>query len=202
LRGPSPTNCWWKHHNWHRFVRDWWLSSFWNSSISIDDKCWHSRSRSIRSISGICWNIWPRILSSITTDCWYIRSSSRATGKSTVYFPGQWRSRNWPSYVNRRSFDHSKANAQIARWRPKSYVNWAGSSPVSHKSCSETRVQQFKKAKKPPASEDPNEACAHCVASKILCVLVGKNGPVVVPLPVSERSPGATPTSGEYYVKE
>jgi hypothetical protein len=83
-----------------------------------------------------------------------------------------------------------KMNAQIARWTAKSHVNWSGSSTVSHKRCSETRVQQFKKSKNPPASENPNEACANCVANKILCVLVGENGPVVMPLPVSERSPG------------
>jgi hypothetical protein len=97
-----------------------------------------------------------------------------------------------------------KMNAQIARWDVNSHVNWAGSSPVSHKRCSETRVQQFRKAKNPPAWENPNEACAHCVANKILCVLVVGQlglGPVVVPLPVSERSPGATPTNGGYYVK-
>jgi hypothetical protein len=94
-----------------------------------------------------------------------------------------------------------RMNSQITRWEGNSHVNWAGPSAVSHKRCSETRVQQFRKTKNPPASENPNEACANCVANKMICVLVGGNGPVVVPLPVSERSPGATPTSGDYYVK-
>ena len=97
---------------------------------------------------------------------------------------------------------HRRLNAQIGRWDANSHVNWAGSSPVSHKRCSETRIQQFRKTRNPSASENTTEACAHCVANNILCVLVvGQMAPAVVALPVSGRSPGATPTSGEYYVK-
>ena len=54
----------------------------------------------------------------------------------------------------------------------------------------------------PPASENQNVACKDCIRKRVLCTLIGNNGPVVVPLPVSERSAGATPISGEYYVKE
>ena len=117
----------------------------------------------------------------------FLVSGQLASGHQTLYVD--------PSVIQ-------KVNAQITRWEgKKSHVNWAGFSSVSHKRCSETRVQQFRKTKNPPASENPNEACANCVANKMICVLVGGNGPVVVPLPVSERSPGATPTSGDYYVK-
>jgi hypothetical protein len=122
-----------------------------------------------------------------------------ASQRYSFLVTGQLASGHWTLSVN--SSVIQKMNSQITRWEGNSHVNWAGASAVSHKRCSETRVQQFRKTKNPPVSENPNEACANCVANKIICVLVGGNGPVVVPLPVSERSPGATPTSGDYYVK-
>jgi len=96
-----------------------------------------------------------------------------------------------------------KMNDQIARWESNpGYANWQGATGLSHKRCANTRVFKVSNARNPPASEHPNVACKDCVKKRVLCTLVGRNGPVVVPLPVSERSPGATPTNGEYYAKE
>jgi hypothetical protein len=94
-------------------------------------------------------------------------------------------------------------NAQIARWESRpDHVDWSRPTKLSHKRCADTRVFKVSNARNPPASENPNVACSDCVKKRVLCTLVGDEGPVVVPLPLSERSPGATPTNGEYYVKE
>ncbi|PMD29497.1 hypothetical protein L207DRAFT_593301 [Hyaloscypha variabilis F] len=73
---------------------------------------------------------------------------------------------------------------QVAKWEGNPvHRNWAAATRVSHKRCCETRiVQRLSTARNPPPSEN-------------------LNGPVIVPLPVSERTPGATPMQGEYYVK-
>jgi uncharacterized protein (DUF3084 family) len=94
-------------------------------------------------------------------------------------------------------------DAQITRWTSKpEYIDWSKPTSVSHKRCSDTRVYKVGVNRNPPASENPNAACKDCVRKRVLCTLIGTGGPVVVPLPISERSAGATPTSGEYYVKE
>jgi hypothetical protein len=44
-------------------------------------------------------------------------------------------------------------------------------------------------------------ARSRCVSRGTLYVLVGNHGPVVVPLPVADRSPGATAMQGDFFVK-
>jgi len=96
-------------------------------------------------------------------------------------------------------------NAFVAKLnsRTKDKSHWSTKTSVSHKRCIDTRiVSHLTLSQNPPASENPNEACASCVNKGIPCVLIDGTGVVVVPLPVSARSIGATPTSGEYFVKQ
>jgi hypothetical protein len=73
---------------------------------------------------------------------------------------------------------------------------------ISHKRCVDTRRSDLKRDENAPASEDPNVACRRCVDHGMVCVLIDKNGrSVVVPLPEGNRSPNATPTRGDYYMK-
>ncbi|KAE8454692.1 hypothetical protein EG329_000315 [Mollisiaceae sp. DMI_Dod_QoI] len=51
-----------------------------------------------------------------------------------------------------------------------------------------------------PHTSTENVACRRCIGARKLCVLVGNRGPIVVPLPVGQREPGATPASVGYYV--
>jgi hypothetical protein len=92
---------------------------------------------------------------------------------------------------------------QVAKWdgRMERY-HWTTKTSLSHQRCVDTRVvSRLSRARNPPASTNPNIACASCVNKGLLCVLIEDRGPVVVPLPLSDRSPGATPTIGDYYVK-
>ncbi|KAN0100009.1 hypothetical protein V8E51_013784, partial [Hyaloscypha variabilis] len=96
------------------------------------------------------------------------------------------------------------ADAQLAEWnrRANDKTHWSAKSKVSHQRCVYTRVvAHLTKTQNPAASETPNAACAACIKKGYACVLIGDNGPVIVPLPESERSAGATPTSAGYFVK-
>lgn len=92
---------------------------------------------------------------------------------------------------------------QATKWdRRMDRYHWTTKTSVSHQRCVDTRIVcHFSHARNPPASANPNAACASCVNKGILCVLIGDNGPVVVPLPLSDRSLGATPIFGDYFVK-
>ena len=98
-----------------------------------------------------------------------------------------------------------KMNAQISEWQIKSTGKgpWNGASSASAARCIDTRRNGIPKAINPPSAQGPNGvfACQRCISRNILCVLIGERGPVIVPLPLSERSANATPTSGDYFVK-
>ncbi|KAK0099235.1 hypothetical protein ONS96_008469 [Cadophora gregata f. sp. sojae] len=88
----------------------------------------------------------------------------------------------------------------IEKWK-KNETSWSGVSKISHKRCSSTRVMRKAKNRNPPASEHPNEACRDCISGRVLCILVGENGPVVVPLPESLRDMTVTPLDKAFYLK-
>jgi hypothetical protein len=92
---------------------------------------------------------------------------------------------------------------QITRWDGQAKgTHWSKKGNISHRRCVETRRSGLKRDENAPASEDPNVACRRCVDHGIVCVLIDKNGrSVVVPVPEGDRSPNATPTSGDYYMK-
>ena len=96
-----------------------------------------------------------------------------------------------------------KIEEQIVRWtRNPSYIDGSKSTKGRHQRYSNTRVFKVSMQRNPPAGETPNVACKDCANKGVISTLVGKDGPIIVPLPVSERSIGATPLNGEYYVKE
>jgi hypothetical protein len=95
-------------------------------------------------------------------------------------------------------------DAQFAEWnrRTRDRNHWSSKSKASHKRCVHTRiVAHLTNAQNPAPSDTPNVACTSCITKGLACVLIGDHGPVIVPLPVSERTAGATPTSAGYFVK-
>lgn len=72
----------------------------------------------------------------------------------------------------------------VGSWNAKD-ADWARDYLNSHKRCMDTRIR--KDSKNPPESEHPNTACRYCIKNHRPCVLVGENGPVVVPLPEPMR---------------
>jgi hypothetical protein len=93
-------------------------------------------------------------------------------------------------------------HAQVQRWATTARSEWNSGGLASHKRCVDTRiVSRLSLRRNPPASDNPNEACRICVNRRLLCVLIGDHGPVVVPLPLADRSPGASPMQGDYYIK-
>ena len=98
----------------------------------------------------------------------------------------------------------SKMDSQIANWEAKYPGRWSKSNALSRKRCVDARLSQASKDRN-PLPNDPHHsiACPRCVERDVLCVVVGVGyGPVVVPLPPSDRSPNATPRDPGYYVKQ
>jgi hypothetical protein len=93
---------------------------------------------------------------------------------------------------------------QISKWNTQiEKPSWTGRNAASSLRCVDTRRTGLSTKKNPPP-DDPNDsiACRRCVRKKQLCVLVGLRGPVIVPLPHSERAASLTPLDLGYYVKE
>ncbi|CZT12868.1 uncharacterized protein RAG0_16545 [Rhynchosporium agropyri] len=88
----------------------------------------------------------------------------------------------------------------IESWTGKK-TRWDSHSSTSHKICSLTRVLRKGPNVNPPAGENPNVACRLCLSTQRPCVLVGDDGPVVVPLPESQRG-NAVPMERGYWVTE
>ncbi|XMA13748.1 hypothetical protein WAI453_006539 [Rhynchosporium graminicola] len=90
---------------------------------------------------------------------------------------------------------------QITRWTsaPEKAKVWTRGADA-HKRCSETRWSRLNASRNRPASENPNAVCGRCLGKGVPCVLVGPNGPVVVPVPESRRDSTLTPMDEEYWV--
>jgi hypothetical protein len=94
-------------------------------------------------------------------------------------------------------------SAQIVRWD-----SMAGKGPWYHPSiasttrCVDTRRRNLSKKQSPLAdNSNGHVACGYCVGKKQLCVLVGRRGPIILPLPASHRPIGVTAASGNYYLR-
>jgi hypothetical protein len=97
----------------------------------------------------------------------------------------------------------AKMEAQISAWNSQiGKPSWSVPSSSSAARCVDTRRAGLSAAKAPPAN-DPHEAiaCRRCIGKKQLCVLIGLRGPVIVPLPHSERSANLTLLDQGYYIK-
>jgi hypothetical protein len=91
---------------------------------------------------------------------------------------------------------------QVARWENNTAwaTSWKANTTTSRKRCSEARVLGLNKQRSPYV-DNPTTACTFCIKSGKFCVINGVHGPVVMPLPVSERSAGATPLAEDFFVK-
>lgn len=97
-------------------------------------------------------------------------------------------------------------DAQISSWEAsanKKNQTWKTVSSVSNIRCVNTRRQQLGHNRNPPDGDRPRFACRKCTRESRLCVLYGTDGKaVVVPLRPEDRSEGATPLTGGYFVIE
>ncbi|KAF7924968.1 uncharacterized protein EAE98_007056 [Botrytis deweyae] len=95
-------------------------------------------------------------------------------------------------------------NAQITRWSNVSSgkgSTWAQRTSASSSRCVEVRLKKEPVRKSPPSSDFGDKfACQNCIEKKLLCVLIGDNGPVIAPLPLEDRVANSTPLLPGYYV--
>ncbi|TGO43930.1 hypothetical protein BOTNAR_1063g00020 [Botryotinia narcissicola] len=96
-----------------------------------------------------------------------------------------------------------KMNEQIDEWiEAKKPPKWYQATTASSTRCVEVRSRSLGLVRGPPTSDVGDKfACIHCMDRGLLCVLVGRDGPVIAPLNLRERLPGATPQSPGYYIR-
>ncbi|KAF7915107.1 hypothetical protein EAE99_010303 [Botrytis elliptica] len=96
-----------------------------------------------------------------------------------------------------------KMNEQIDEWiEAKKPPRWYQPTPVGRTRCVEVRSRGLGLVRGEPTSDDGDKfACIHCMDRGLLCTLIGRDGPVIVPLNLKERLPGATPQSPGYYIR-
>ncbi|TGO12905.1 hypothetical protein BTUL_0080g00250 [Botrytis tulipae] len=96
-----------------------------------------------------------------------------------------------------------KMNEQIDEWiEAKKPPKWYQATSASSTRCVEVRSRSLGLVRGPQTSDDGDKfACLHCMDRGLLCVLVGRDGPVIAPLNLRERLPGATPQSPGYYIR-
>ncbi|KAK6600029.1 hypothetical protein H4I96_07355 [Botrytis cinerea] len=95
-----------------------------------------------------------------------------------------------------------KMNEQIGEWirvgRPS---RWYQATILSKTRCVEVRSKNLTQVRGPPSSDVGEKfACKHCMDRRLLCVLVGGDGPVIAPLAHRYRLPDATPKTPGYYI--
>ncbi|KAF7923424.1 uncharacterized protein EAE97_010862 [Botrytis byssoidea] len=92
---------------------------------------------------------------------------------------------------------NQKMTDQITKWSKSSKASsWFQVTPVSRTRCVHVRLRNIAYAVAPATSNNGDKfACLHCMNRGLLCVLVGRDGPVIAPLNLRERLPGATPQS-------
>jgi hypothetical protein len=89
---------------------------------------------------------------------------------------------------------------QIAEWEKKAKSKGKWASPSDTLRCVDTRLSKLR-ATKNVNGPDHRVACERCVKAMVPCMLVMRNSPpVVLPLPKSRRSAGATERDVGYYI--